>query len=276
MGKRGNGEGSISRRKGGGWMGQYVVHTADGSRKRRTVYGKTRAEVASKLAKALSQREDGFVFDDGGLTVEKYLGLWLENSVRDHGADEHLRAQPADSRPARGPGAGPAQAQVPGRRRRFGGSIGRSWTRASAAQRCTRCTSSCTRRSARPCGDGLIPPQRHGGGEGPAGQAQGDRAPLGRGDEEVAGGGRRSRGPLRGPVRPGRDDGAQAGRTACPQVGRCGPGGRGAAGPAHAHAGQGQLLLGRAQDHEESPEREPDGDGSGGVAGAPSTGSWRR
>ncbi len=83
MGKRGNGEGSISRRKGGGWMGQYIVHTADRSNKRKTVYGKTRAEVASKLAKALSQREDGLVFDDEGLTVEKYLGLWLKNSVRD-------------------------------------------------------------------------------------------------------------------------------------------------------------------------------------------------
>ena len=83
MGKRGNGEGSISRRKGGGWMGQYVVHTADGSNKRKTVYGKTRAEVASKLAKALSQREDGLVFDDEGLTVKKYLGLWLKNSVQD-------------------------------------------------------------------------------------------------------------------------------------------------------------------------------------------------
>ena len=30
MGKRGNGEGSISRRKNGGWMAQYVVHTAEG------------------------------------------------------------------------------------------------------------------------------------------------------------------------------------------------------------------------------------------------------
>ena len=83
MGKRGNGKGSISRRKSGGWMGQYIVHTADGSNKRKSVYGKTRAEVASKLAKALSQREDGLVFDDEGLTVEKYLGFWLKNSVRD-------------------------------------------------------------------------------------------------------------------------------------------------------------------------------------------------
>lgn len=83
MGKRGNGEGSISRRKDGGWMAQYVVHTADGSRKRKTVYGKTRIEVAAKLARALSQREDGLVFDDGGLTVEDYLGRWLKGSVRD-------------------------------------------------------------------------------------------------------------------------------------------------------------------------------------------------
>lgn len=80
MGKRGNGEGSISRRKGGGWMGQYVVHTAEG-RKRRTVYGQTRAEVAKKLAKALSQREDGLVFDAGNLKVGEYLERWLKDSV---------------------------------------------------------------------------------------------------------------------------------------------------------------------------------------------------
>jgi integrase len=46
--KRGNGEGSISRRKNGGWIGQYTVYTAEG-RKRKTLYGKTRQEVAAKL-----------------------------------------------------------------------------------------------------------------------------------------------------------------------------------------------------------------------------------
>nr|MDP9486579.1 site-specific integrase [Actinomycetota bacterium] len=60
--KRGNGEGSISRRKGGGWMAQYAVYTAEG-RKRKTIYGKTRAEVATKLSRALSDREDGLNFD---------------------------------------------------------------------------------------------------------------------------------------------------------------------------------------------------------------------
>ena len=83
MGKRGNGEGSISRRKNGGWAAQYVVYTAEGRKKRKTLYGRTRVEVAAKLAKALSDRGDGLVFDDEGLTVEAYLNRWLKDSVRD-------------------------------------------------------------------------------------------------------------------------------------------------------------------------------------------------
>ena len=81
MGKRGNGEGSIMRRTGGGWAAQYVVYTSEG-RKRRTLYGKTRAEVAAKLSKALADREGGLVFDAGNLTVGEYLDRWLKDSVR--------------------------------------------------------------------------------------------------------------------------------------------------------------------------------------------------
>ena len=82
MGKRGNGEGTISRRKNGGWTAQYVVHTAEG-RKRRTVYGKTRQEVATKLAKALTDREHGLVFDAGAITVGEYLERWLSDCLQD-------------------------------------------------------------------------------------------------------------------------------------------------------------------------------------------------
>jgi integrase len=81
MGKRGNGEGSISRRKGGGWCAQYVVYTSEG-RKRRTLYGKTRQEVATKLSKALADREGGLTFDAGNLTVGEYLARWLSDSVK--------------------------------------------------------------------------------------------------------------------------------------------------------------------------------------------------
>ena len=82
MGKRGNGEGSIFRRKGSGWCGQYTVYTSEG-RKRRTLYGKTRQEVAAKLSKALADREGGLTFDAGTTTVGEYLTRWLSHSVRD-------------------------------------------------------------------------------------------------------------------------------------------------------------------------------------------------
>jgi integrase len=79
--KRGNGEGSIHRRKNGGWCAQYTVYTAKG-RKRRTLYGRTRAEVAAKLAKALSDREGGITFDADNLRLGDYLLRWLEDSKK--------------------------------------------------------------------------------------------------------------------------------------------------------------------------------------------------
>jgi integrase len=79
--KRGNGEGSIHRRKSGGWCAQYTIYTAKG-RKRKTLYGRTRAEVAAKLAKALSDREDGITFDADNLRLGDYLQRWPEDSKK--------------------------------------------------------------------------------------------------------------------------------------------------------------------------------------------------
>src|SRR5215204_5114261 len=81
MSKRGNGEGTIYRRKDGKWTTQYTVYTGEG-RKRKTLYGKTRSEVAAKLAKAISDREGGLVFDAGTLKLGDYLDRWLANSVK--------------------------------------------------------------------------------------------------------------------------------------------------------------------------------------------------
>lgn len=80
--KRGNGEGSIHRRKGRGWCAQYTVYTAKG-RKRKSLYGKTRAEAAAKLAKAMVDREEGLAVDAGNLAVGEYLDRWHEDSVKD-------------------------------------------------------------------------------------------------------------------------------------------------------------------------------------------------
>jgi integrase len=71
MGRRGNGEGTITRRKDGRWEARYTVHTE--GPKRRVLYGKTRKEVADKLAKALTDRASGYTFDTENMTVGGYL-----------------------------------------------------------------------------------------------------------------------------------------------------------------------------------------------------------
>src|SRR5215208_6699462 len=81
MGKRGNGEGSIYRRKDGRWVGQYLVYTSKGP-KYRYIYGKTRADVSKKLTKAMADRDGGLNFNAGSLTIGEYLERWLLDSVR--------------------------------------------------------------------------------------------------------------------------------------------------------------------------------------------------
>ncbi len=82
MGKRANGEGSITKYKDGRWCGRYTVQTVDGP-KRKAVYGKTKAEVREKLTKALAERDSGLVFEAENPTVKSYLERWLEDSVKD-------------------------------------------------------------------------------------------------------------------------------------------------------------------------------------------------
>ncbi len=82
MGRRGNGEGGITRHKKSGlYMARYTVQTATGP-KRKTVYGKTRKEAAEKLTKAMANRDGGLVFDAENQTVGEYLQRWLNDSVR--------------------------------------------------------------------------------------------------------------------------------------------------------------------------------------------------
>jgi integrase len=81
VGRRGNGEGSIRRRKDGRWEGRYTVQTPDGP-KQKNVYGKTRKEVSEKLTAAMAGRNRGLVFDVGRLTVGEHLERWLEDVVK--------------------------------------------------------------------------------------------------------------------------------------------------------------------------------------------------
>jgi len=82
MGRRGNGEGSITQHKKSGlYMARYTVQTSKGP-KRKTIYGKTRQEVAEKLTKAMAERDGGLVFDDENMSVGEYLNSWLNGSIR--------------------------------------------------------------------------------------------------------------------------------------------------------------------------------------------------
>ena len=75
--KRGNGEGSVYRRKDGLWVGQYKIQTQNGT-ETRYIYSKTRKGAASRLADALAQRDSGLVYDCGSVSLGDYLGRWLE------------------------------------------------------------------------------------------------------------------------------------------------------------------------------------------------------
>jgi integrase len=79
--KRGHGEGSISQRKDGRWMGQITlgINPATKKAKRLTFYGKTRKEVQEKIREALNQKDKGMLSEPSKLTLQEWLKTWLED-----------------------------------------------------------------------------------------------------------------------------------------------------------------------------------------------------
>lgn len=75
---RGQNEGSIAERTDGRWMGRV---TLPGGR-RKAFYGKTRAEVAKAINKALTELEQGITPADGRMTVQTFLDRWLEQTAK--------------------------------------------------------------------------------------------------------------------------------------------------------------------------------------------------
>jgi integrase len=78
--RRGNGEGTIGRtpRKDGRYAGHFTL--ANG--KRRTVYGKSPAEVRAKLKAELKKIEDGLDVGAPTQTLAAFLASWLEDSAQ--------------------------------------------------------------------------------------------------------------------------------------------------------------------------------------------------
>ena len=101
-GRRGHNEGSIYRARDGRWVAAMDLGYVEGKRKRKPIYGKTRAEVAQKLTVALKARQDGLP-QPRRAVLRAFLDTWLkgiEPSVRPRTSiryEEVLRLHVPDS-----------------------------------------------------------------------------------------------------------------------------------------------------------------------------------
>lgn len=75
MARRSPGEGSVTRRSNGLWQASIQLDS-----KRRTVYGRTRAEAGRKLAELKAQATNGGLPMPGKATVNDLLDAWLDNA----------------------------------------------------------------------------------------------------------------------------------------------------------------------------------------------------
>jgi integrase len=84
--RRGNGEGCISKRKDGTYAAVLSNgrNPSTGKPKRIFLYGKTRAEVADKLAKTLGEMQQGSFVEPNNLTVGGWLDTWLKDYAKPH------------------------------------------------------------------------------------------------------------------------------------------------------------------------------------------------
>ncbi len=80
--RRGHGEGSIYRRTDGRWCSVVDLGYINGKRVRKTVYGKTRKEVADRLPALLTAHQQGMALPTSTTRVSEFLTRWLEESVK--------------------------------------------------------------------------------------------------------------------------------------------------------------------------------------------------
>lgn len=83
--KRANGEGSIRQRADGTWEARYCTgqtNPATGKPVRKSIYGKTQAEVRKKLTEITKSLDDGSYIEPSKMTLSKWLDLWLEEYTK--------------------------------------------------------------------------------------------------------------------------------------------------------------------------------------------------
>ena len=78
MGRKGHGEGSITRRKDGRYQGAITLE----NHKRKYFYGETRKEVQDKVNRALYEQKQGALATGPQQTLKVFLEKWLEQVCR--------------------------------------------------------------------------------------------------------------------------------------------------------------------------------------------------
>lgn len=78
MPKRGQGEGSISKRPDGTWWARVTLgKDENGKQVRKAFYGKTRKEVQEKLTTAINELNQGTYFEDSDILLKDWIMTWL-------------------------------------------------------------------------------------------------------------------------------------------------------------------------------------------------------
>lgn len=90
--RRGHGEGSIYKRKDGRWAAEVDLGRHDGKRQRKTVYGRTRREVAEKLAPLLKAQQDGLATPNERRRFGEFMEWWLAEEVATSGRADSTKA----------------------------------------------------------------------------------------------------------------------------------------------------------------------------------------
>ena len=81
-GRRGNGDGTITRRRNGLWQGAVFVTTSHGTRRREYVYGRDREQVRDRVARLVAREAVGIPVPHERWTVADYLNHWLQKVIR--------------------------------------------------------------------------------------------------------------------------------------------------------------------------------------------------
>lgn len=85
MKRRDKGTGNIRKRRKGGWEGRITLEPGpDGKQRRKSVYGKTKADVQQKIKALLADQDQGVDLAAPRQTVAQFMTYWLEEIVKRH------------------------------------------------------------------------------------------------------------------------------------------------------------------------------------------------